>query len=335
MKQGKCRAQYLQTQGYRLGWGGHRLLLSQVGGPHATGTVISSRGYAIVPLPPAAVVDGNIEVVADVSDAIEKAVTLCGIKLTHAITSVPASAVITKKIEISKAFVGLDLEEQVKVEADQFIPYPLNEVALDFEVMGEAEKSPGLQEILLVACRKKDVESREDAISGAGLSCEVVDVDTYVVERALPFLETAPAENSITGVIDIGAATLTLNVFRGDRIIYNREQAFGGNDLVNLICQVKGLQLAEVERLLVAGELDQETQESLVEPFKYTVAQQVSPGAAVFSTRAGARAGTDRQAVSGGGGPPAWKGWPRRSNRKPACRQKLPILSNRWGSFPR
>ena len=254
------------------------------------GQLFQVEGYAIVPLPPAAVVDGNIEVVADVSDAIEKAVTLCGIKLTHAITSVPASAVITKKIEISKAFVGLDLEEQVKVEADQFIPYPLNEVALDFEVMGEAEKSPGLQEILLVACRKKDVESREDAISEAGLSCEVVDVDTYVVERALPFLETAPAANSITGVIDIGAATLTLNVFRGDRIIYNREQAFGGNDLVNLICQVKGLQLAEVERLLVAGELDQETQESLVEPFKYTVAQQVSRALQFFYS-SGARAG--------------------------------------------
>ncbi|GAB0153944.1 type IV pilus assembly protein PilM [Marinobacterium sp. BA1] len=248
------------------------------------------EGYAIVSLPPASVVDGNVEVVADVSDAIERAVKLCGVKLSHAVTSVPASAVITKKIEVSKAFSGLELEDQVRVEADQFIPYPLNEVALDFEAIGDADNSPGLQEVLLVACRKKDVDSREDAISGAGLSCEIVDVDTYAVERVLPFLESTPTDGQITGVIDIGAATLTLNVFRGDRIIYNREQAFGGNDLVNLIHQVKGLGLTEVERLLATDELDQESKESLIEPFKSTVAQQVSRALQFFYS-SGARAG--------------------------------------------
>lgn len=248
------------------------------------------EGYAIVPLPPTSVVDGNVEGVVEVSEAIERAVILCGGKLSHAITAVPASAVITKKIEVSKAFSGVELEDQVKVEADQFIPYPLNEVALDFEQLGDSENSAGLQAILLVACRKKDVDSREEAIKGAGLVCDVVDVDTYAVERALPLLEPECAADSITGVVDIGAATLTLNVFRGEKIIYNREQAFGGNDLVNLIHQMKGLDLSEVERLLSTDELDEETRSTHVESFKSTVAQQVSRALQFFYS-SGARAG--------------------------------------------
>ena len=248
------------------------------------------EGYAIVPLSPTSVVDGSIEVVADVSDAIERAVKLCGVKLSRAVTAVPASAVITKRIEISKAFVGLELEDQVRVEADQFIPYPLNEVALDFEVLGDAEKSSGLQEILLVACRKKDVDSRDDAIVGADLACEVVDVDTYAIERVRPLLESDPVDEQTTCVVDIGAATLTINVFRGNEIIYNREQAFGGNDLVNLIHQSRGMDVAEVERLLATDELDEETMKSFVEPFKTTVAQQVSRALQFFYS-SGARAG--------------------------------------------
>jgi len=248
------------------------------------------EGYAIVPLPPTAVVDGNIEVVTEVSEAIERAVKLCGIRLSHAITAVPASAVITKRIEISEAFVGLDLEDQVRVEADQFIPYPLNEVALDFEVLGRAEHSPGLQEILLVACRKKDVDSRDDAIVGAGLACDIVDVDTYATERVCPYLGADRVDGATICVVDIGAATLTINVFRGNEIIYNREQAFGGNDLVNLIHQSRGGDVAEIERLLSADEIDEEAVKTFVEPFRSTVAQQVSRALQFFYS-SGARAG--------------------------------------------
>jgi type IV pilus assembly protein PilM len=234
------------------------------------------EGYAIAPLPPTAVVDGNVEIPSEVSDAIERGLKMCGIKLTHAVTAVPSSAVITKRLEISNAFAGLDLEDQVMVEADQFIPYPLDEVALDFEVLGPVDKAPELNEILLVACRRDDVDSREDAINGSGLKCEVVDIDTYAIERTLPLLESQVESGAIIGVVDIGAATLTLNVFRGNRIIYNREQAFGGNDLTNMIHQHKGMEVAEVEHLLRSGELDSETVETLVLPFRQSVVQQVS-----------------------------------------------------------
>jgi len=234
------------------------------------------EGYAIVSLPPTAVVDGNVETPDEVSDAIERGLKICGVSLSHAVTAVPASAVITKRLEISNAFVGMELEEQVQVEADQFIPYPLDEVALDFEVQGPVEKAPELNEILLVACRRDDTESREEAINGSGLKCEVIDIDTYAIERTLPLLEQGEPGGQLVGIVDIGAATLTLNVFRSNKIIYNREQAFGGNDLTNMIHQHKGVAVAEVERLLHTGELDEDTMNMLVLPFRQTVVQQVS-----------------------------------------------------------
>ncbi|MBA4503330.1 type IV pilus assembly protein PilM [Marinobacterium marinum] len=234
------------------------------------------EGYAVVPLPPTAVVDGNVEIPGEVSDAIERGVKVCGINLSHAVTAVPSSTVITKRLEISNAFVGMELEEQVQIEADQFIPYPLEEVALDFEVQGPVDKAPELNDILLVACRRDDVDSREDAIDGSGLKCEVIDIDTYAIERTLPLLETGESGGQLVGVVDIGAATLTLNVFKGNKIIYNREQAFGGNDLTNMIHQQKGLEVAEVERLLSTDELDSDIMEMMVLPFRQTVVQQIS-----------------------------------------------------------
>lgn len=234
------------------------------------------QGYASVALPPAAVVDGNVEIPGEVSSAIERGLKICGGKLSSAVTAVPSSAVITKYLEISNAFEGLELEEQVQIEADQFIPYPLDEVALDFEVLGPVQKAPDLNEVLLVACRRDDTDAREDAINGSGLKCEIIDIDTYATERALTLLVDDLDESKVTGIVDIGAATLTLNVFKGSKIIYNREQAFGGNDLSNMIHQHSGLDVAEVEKQLNSGELPDEIVDNFVMPFRQTVVQQVS-----------------------------------------------------------
>jgi len=231
--------------------------------------------YAVVPLPPTAVVDGNVENVGEVSDAIERGLKICGTKLEHAVVAVPSSAVITKKLEISNTFSDMELEEQVKIEADQFIPYALDEVALDYEVIGPVPNHTTLNEILLVACRRDDVSSREDAVNATPLKCEIVDVDTFAMERLLPMLQTF-AEGALVGLVDIGASTLTLNVFQSGKIIYNREQSFGGNELTNAIHQQYGLDAAEIEQHQRAGDLDAEIVDMLVMPFRQSVVQQVS-----------------------------------------------------------
>jgi type IV pilus assembly protein PilM len=233
--------------------------------------------YAIVPLPASAVIESSIQDAAQVAEAIEAGIKICGGGLSTCVAAVPSSAVITKTIQLSNAFTDFELEEQVKLEADRFIPYPLNEIALDFEVLGPAEDSPELNDILLVACRRDDVEIREDAINSSGLKCEVVDVDRFATERVVSLLENqGDQEDRLVGLVDIGASTLTLNVFKNGKIVYDREQAFGGNDLSNLIHQQSGLEAGEVEHLLRAGELSDELKQNVVLPFRSTVTQQVS-----------------------------------------------------------
>ena len=231
--------------------------------------------YAIVPLSASAIVDGNIEDLAEVSGAIRRGLKLCGGKYTGAVVSVPSSAVITKRIDISNLFIGFDLEDQVKIEADQFIPYPLEEVALDFEVLGPSKKDPNLNEILLVACRKDSAESREEAVSSAGIKCEVVDVDTYAIERYITLLDKT-VTNEMFALIDIGASTLSLNVCQGGKVVYNREQAFGGKDLIHALQQQKGISIEQVEKAFRNNSLSNEELDDVVEPFINTVVQQVS-----------------------------------------------------------
>ncbi|MBN1008650.1 type IV pilus assembly protein PilM [Amphritea pacifica] len=233
--------------------------------------------YAIVPLPSSAVIESSIQDIGQVSEAVEKGLKICGGGLTTCVAAVPSSAVIAKTIQLSNAFTEFELEEQVKLEADRFIPYPLNEIALDFEVLGPSESSPELNDILLVACRRDDVEMREDAINSSGLKCEVVDVDRFATERVVGLLDNAAdTTDQLIGLVDIGASTLTLNVFKNGKIVYDREQAFGGNDLSNIIHQQSGLEAGEVEHLLRSGELSEELKQSVVLPFRSTVSQQVS-----------------------------------------------------------
>ena len=241
------------------------------------GSSIGLDAYAIVALPPSAVVDGNVQELNVVSEAIERGVKICGIRQASTIAAVPSSSVIIKKIELSQSFTELELEEQVKVEADQFIPYPLDEVALDFEIVGPAASNPDLNEILLVACRREDVDQREDAINAAGLKCEIMDVDTYAVERVFPMLinENLKSEDMVA-IVDVGAATLTLNVVKEGKIIYNREQSFGGNDLTTSIHHQYGMAVDEVEQALRLGEISDEVKEVMVYPFRHTIAQQIS-----------------------------------------------------------
>lgn len=233
--------------------------------------------YAVVSLPSSAVVDGNIQNVSEVSNCISKAVRMAGGRMSSAVSAVSASAVITKHVEMSSKLTEFELEDQIKVEADQVIPYSLDDVALDFEIQGYVEDNRQLNDVLLVACRRADVEQREDAINDAGLRCEVVDIDTYAVERAFPLLsKDSIGHGKLVGVVDIGAATLTLNVFQNNSIIYSREQSFGGNDLTNSIHQQYGMSIEEAEQALRQEDISDEVYEMTVIPFRSTVAQQIA-----------------------------------------------------------
>lgn len=172
-----------------------------------------------------------------------------------------------------------DLEGQVQLEADQYIPYAMEEVNLDFEVLGPTEGAPESVDVLLAASRSENVEMRTAAADFAGLTSKVVDVEAYAVENAFSLLaDQLPEEirDKTIGVIDIGATMTSLNLITDNKMVYTREQPFGGKQLTEAIMNHYGLSYAEAGLAKKVGDLPENYVPELLEPFKETIVQQVN-----------------------------------------------------------
>jgi type IV pilus assembly protein PilM len=237
------------------------------------------ESYAVEPLSPNAVVEKNIADIDAVGDAIRKVVRRSGTKTKQAAVAVSGSAVITKVISMSGSLSDLEMENQIQMEADQYIPYPLDEINLDFEVIGPSQKNPDNVDVLLAASRSENVDARIAALELAGLTAAVVDIEAYAMELACTQLaEQWPnrGENMTIAIADIGATNTTLNVLHNNAIIYTREQNFGGRQLTEEIQRRYGLSMEEAGMAKRQGGLPDNYVPEVLDPFKDAMAQQVS-----------------------------------------------------------
>ncbi len=237
------------------------------------------EAYAVEPLPPNAVVEKNIASVEAVGEAIQNVLRRSGSRAKRAVVAVSGSAVITKIIPMPASLSDMEMETQIELEADQYIPYPLEEVNLDFEVQGPSEKNPEMVDVLLAASRSENVDDRVAALDLAGLAAAVVDVEAYAMETACSQLaDQLPdqGKDKVIAIADIGATTTTLNVLHDNRIIYTREQNFGGLQLTEEIQRRYGLSREEAGMAKRQGGLPDNYVPEVLEPFKEAVAQQVS-----------------------------------------------------------
>ncbi len=260
------------------------------------------QSLAVEPLPDNAVVDKNIQDVDAVGQTIQKAVKRSGTKTKNAAVAVSGSAVITKIITMPKDLTDSELETQIEMEADQYIPYPLEEINLDFEVIGESENSPDTVDILLAASRSENIELRSAALSLGGLTPKIVDVEAYTIENSSKLISHQiedAGEDTIIAVIDIGATMTSLNVVKNNHLIYTREQSFGGKQLTEEIMRRYGLAYDEAGRLKKEGGLPDNYIQEVLEPFKETIAQQVSRFLQFFYT-SGQYNSVDLIALAGG-----------------------------------
>lgn len=238
------------------------------------------ESYGVEPLPPNAVVEKNITNVEGVSEAIRRVVARSRSNVKNVAVAVSGSSVITKSIEMDDSLNDEELESQIRVEADQYIPYPLDEVSIDFEVQGPAlSGAEDRAEVLLAACRTETVDLRVDAITMAGLAAKVVDVEAYAMERSFELVTeklTNSGEDQTVAIVDIGASMTTLSVLHNGKTIYSREQLFGGRQLTEEIQRRYGLSVEEAGLAKKQGGLPDDYETEVLDPFKEAVVQQVS-----------------------------------------------------------
>ena len=267
-----------------------------------SGSRYKVEAYAVEPLPPNAMVEKNIAELEFVGQVIARVVTKARTTTKDAAVAVAGSAVITKTIEMDAGLSEDELENQIKIEADQYIPYPLEEVAIDFEIQGPTARSAERVNVLLAACRKENIEVREAALALAGLSAKVVEIEAYSLERAYGLLaeQLGNGEDDLTvAVVDIGATMMTLTVLHNAKTIYTREQLFGGKQLTEEIQRRYGLSTEEAGLAKKQGGLPDDYETEVLNPFKETVVQQVSRSLQFFYA-AGQYSSVDYILLAGG-----------------------------------
>lgn len=237
------------------------------------------ESYAVEPLAPNAVVEKNITDPEAVGETIRRAVKRSGTRAKHAAVAVAGSAVITKVVTMPAGLSDDEMESQIQLEADQYIPYPLEEVNLDFEVIGPSAKNPETVDVLLAASRSENVDVRVAALESAGLVAEIVDVEAYAMENAFQLIADQLPErgrDKTIAVVDIGATMTTFNVMHDLKSIYTREQVFGGKQLTEEIMRRYGLSYEEAGMAKKHGGLPDNYVPEVLDPFKEAMAQQVS-----------------------------------------------------------
>jgi type IV pilus assembly protein PilM len=191
--------------------------------------------------------------------------------------AVPTSMVINKIIEMDADMTDDEREVQIRMDAEQYIPFPLDEVSLDFEVLADRLANPNRVNVLLVATRTENVDSRVEVLELAGLKAKIAEVESYAMERAFSvFADTLPMGANTVGILDIGHTMTTLSVMQKGKIIYTREQVFGGKQLTQDVQNRYGLSFEEAGRAKKERSLPDDYDTEVLEPFLDAVVQQAA-----------------------------------------------------------
>ena len=233
--------------------------------------------YAVEPLPQNSVVEHAITEVEQVAQAVERAVKRSGTRCKHAAVAVAGAHVITKTIKMPANLSDAEMQTQIEMEADHYIPYPLDEVNMDYQVLGASEDNADEMEVLMAACRKEIVDDYVAVIQGPGLTPAVVDIETYAMENAYSLIaEHMPGGGmeKTVAILDIGATTTNINVIHNNHSVYSRDHTFGGRQLTEEIQRRYGLSYEEAGLAKKQGGLPDNYQTDVLRPFMEAMCQE-------------------------------------------------------------
>jgi len=242
--------------------------------------------FGVEPLGEGVVVDKVVQDVEAISNAISKAVKASGTRAKFCAIGVSGSAVFTKTIGLPANLAEADIESQVQIEANQYVPYPLDEVSLDFEVLGPSHRNADLMDILLAASKSENVESRQDAIDTAGLKAKVVDVEAFAIANAFELIRKRDGVNrsEAVGFFDIGYDTTTLLVIKGGRVVYTRDHPFGGHQLLEETMRRYDMTVEQAGFFERNEEAPEDFDEEVLEPFQLNIVHQISRALQFFAS---------------------------------------------------
>lgn len=259
--------------------------LVELGRDKAGGLVLER--CAIEQLEPGWITDGNIEKFDEVAEALRRVVKKSGTRTKNVALALPPSAVITKKITLPGGMTDQELEVQVESEANQYIPFSLDEVSLDFCVMGASKNAPGDVDVLIAASRREKVQDRQGLAEAAGLKATIIDIESYAARLAASrLIEALPLKgvDSMVALFEVGAMTTSMQIIRNDEVLYDRDQAFGGAQLTQLIVRQYGFSVEEAESKKRSGDLPEDYASAILRPFVESMAQEIGRALQFFFT---------------------------------------------------
>ena len=255
-------------------------------GQSANGEYVLER-FASEPFEKGWIADGQIEKFDEVAGAVRRVVQKSGTRAKQVLMAMPQSAVITKKIVLPAGLREEELELQVESEANQYIPFSLDEVSLDFCVIGPSPTSHGDVEVLIAASRKDRVQDRQGLAEAAGLKPVVLDIESHASRLAMGrIVHGLPNQgrDALVALFEIGADTTSLKVLRDDELLYDRDQAFGGAQLTSLISRQYGFSFEEAEQKKLNGDLPEDYESTILEPFVDSMSQEIGRALQYFFT---------------------------------------------------
>lgn len=233
------------------------------------------------------IVDGQIEKFDEVADTVRRAVARSGTRTRQVVMAMPQSAVITKRIVLPAGLREEELEIQVESEAHQYIPFSLDEVSLDFCVIGPNANSASDVDVLIAASRKDRVQDRQGLAEAAGLTPVVLDIESHASRLAMTRIVNAlpnQGKDALIALFEIGADTTSLKVLRQEEMLYDRDQAFGGAQLTQLISRQYGFSFEEAEQKKLLGDLPEDYSTTILTPFVDSLAHEIGRALQYFFT---------------------------------------------------
>jgi len=220
------------------------------------------KAFGMVELPQNAIVEGRIKEPTVVADAIKGLVVDLNVSEQNVALSIAGYSVIIKKITVRK-MTEEDLLENIRYEAEQYIPFDLDDVNIDFHVIGESERNPNQMNVMLVAAKKESINEYEDLLDMAGLNPCVIDTDVFALEKV--FEDNYLDQEGTVALVDIGANKMSLNVVKGYLSDFTRDVNIGGEQISREIASRFECSFEEAEAIKLGNTKDKALKENIHE----------------------------------------------------------------------